>query len=351
MGQIDVADGIVHLVKIFGIVIVGGHTLQLTYHLLAVVLSQHFGLGYAGVKLQLVRRTAAYHTGKSLVSLLLMAHQVLYLSHQVPLAGTLGFTAFVLDGLAQIGHGLGVIGHADVIVGVGVIPILNGTEIHRVATHVTNHVLGIVSPAQHSVAFGQPRTGQSAAGRIAQVQACHVREGSGSLFKLSHLELCLTKHQPCFPQKRVLLAPFHLNGVALDGFLHLLNRSLVMRFAYVATQFVANGVKRQQFGKVILVALLFLQISIQKGHVTVIIGVIAGVEGVPEPALGGVFVLRKAHGCHQRDNQHHAHISPIPSHYSLFTNHYSLILFCFFSSSRQCILHEPSSAAVQVEQS
>ena len=230
----------------------------------------------------------------------------------------------MLDGLAQIRHSLGVITHADVVVGVGVIPILNGTEIHRVATHVTNHVLGIVSPAQHGVAFSQPRTGKSAAGRIAQVQACHIREGSGGLFKLSHLELCLTKHQPRFPQKRVLLAPFHLNGVALDGFLHLLNRSLVMRFAYVATQFVANGVKRQQFGKVILVAFLFFQISIQKGHVTIIIGVIAGVEGVPEPALGGVFVLRKAHGCHQRDNQHHAHISSIPSHYSLFTNHYSL---------------------------
>ena len=292
MGQIDVSYGIIHLVEIFGIIIINGHTFQLAYHLAAVVLGQHLGLGYAGVELQLVRRTQSHHVLKGIVGLLLVSQQILNLSQKEPFARPLHLAALVLDGLLQIWNSLLVFAHVDVVVGVGIVPILHGTEIHRIATHITNHVLSIVSPIEFGVALCEPRAGQSAHQWLPLIEACHIRECSGRLFELSHLELGLSHHQPSLPEEWIILSTLLLDAVAMNGLLHLFDGALVVRLAYSATRLIANGVKRNQFGVVIFVALLFFEITIDKGHVSIIIGIIAGVESVPEARLGCVFMRR-----------------------------------------------------------
>ena len=282
LGHIDISDGVIHLVKILSIVVVGSHTLQLAYHLLAVVLGQHLGLSDACIELEFVWRTAADNSAESLVCLLLIAHQIVYLTKQIQLACLLHLAFLVLDGLLQIWYRLGVFGCTNVVVGVGIVPILNGTKIHRVATHIANHVLSIVSPIKFGVALSQPSSSQSAHQWLTLIQSGHIRECGSSLFELSHLELRLTHHKPCFPQKRILLLTFLLDAMAMDGFLHLFDRSLIVRLAYLATGLIANGIEWYQFGVVILVALLLFQIAVDKGLMTIIIGIIAGIECVPE---------------------------------------------------------------------
>ena len=126
----DIANGIVNLVEIFGIVVVGGHAFQSAYHLATIVAGQHLCLSYSGVELQLVRRIASDYVFKGIVGLLLITKQILYLTHKEPLAGPLGLAAFVLYCFIQIRYGLLVIGLANVVVGVSKIPVFNGTEVH-----------------------------------------------------------------------------------------------------------------------------------------------------------------------------------------------------------------------------
>ena len=95
-----------------------------------------------------------------------MPQQILNLSHKEPFAGTLHLASLVLYGLAQIWYCLLIVGFANVVVGVGVVPVLNGTEVHRVATHIANHVLSIISPTKLCVAFCEPSTSQSAHQRL-----------------------------------------------------------------------------------------------------------------------------------------------------------------------------------------
>ena len=311
--HIDVADGIVNLVEIFSIVVVAGHTFQLAYHLLAVVLGHHLSLGDAGVELQLVRRTQSHHVLIGAVGLLLVSKLILDLSQQKPLAGTLNLSALVLDGFLEIGDGLHVVGLAEVVVGVGVVPILNGTEVHRVATHISNHVLGIISPTQFGVTFCEPSARQSAHQRFALIQSRHIREGSGSLFKLPHLELSLTHQQPRSPKERVLLFAFLLDAMALDSFLHLLNGALVVRLAYVATRLIANGIERYQLCVVILVVFLLFQIAVDKGQLTVIISIIAGVERVPEARTCRIL-LRRTTNYRHCDSHNHQYVLRLESH-------------------------------------
>ena len=56
-----------------------------------------------------------------------MSEGGLELPHQVPLARPLLAAHLVFDYLAQVRYGLGVLPRVDVIVGIGVVPLLAGT--------------------------------------------------------------------------------------------------------------------------------------------------------------------------------------------------------------------------------
>ena len=144
--HIDVTDGIVHLIQVFGIIVVDSHAFQLADHLSAVAISHHLCLSNAGIKLQFVGRVTCYHLPISLVGFILVAELVLYLTHQKPLPGSLHLAALVADGLAQIGYGLLIVARVDIIVSVSIVPVFHGAEVHRVAAHVPDHVLGIIHP-------------------------------------------------------------------------------------------------------------------------------------------------------------------------------------------------------------
>ena len=66
--------------------------------------------------------------------------------------------------------------------------------VHRVATHVADHVLGIVQPAQLCVALRQPGTGNGVLHGLRLVELAHVAEGGSGLVEFAFLELRLT-HQ------------------------------------------------------------------------------------------------------------------------------------------------------------
>ena len=89
-----------------------------------------------------------------------------------------------------------------------------------------------------------------------------------------------------------------------------------MAFADVAAFGVANGVERQLFGVVVLVAFLFLDIAIDEGFLAVIEGVVAGIEGMPPSRPRGVLLCRTTFH-RQDDGKDDDHISK-PSHFFLF---------------------------------
>ena len=174
LGQVDVADGVVHLVEVFLVVIVGCHSLQTTDHLLGVALCHYLGLCDAGVELQLVGRMTAHGLAEGLICLLAVPQQVLDLSHEEPLPGALCVAPLVLDDLIEIGHGLLVVAQTDIVVGVGVVPVLDGPVVYRVAAHVAYHVLRVVEPSQFGIALGQPGFGQAALHGLRRIEAAHV---------------------------------------------------------------------------------------------------------------------------------------------------------------------------------
>ena len=243
-----------------------------------------------------------------------MSQQILYLPHKIPLAGFLHLPTLVSDGFLQIRHGFLILPLSDIVVGIGIIPVVYGTEIHRVTAHIAYHVLGIIPPPQLCVAFCQPRPCQSASHGIAQIQAGHIRECGSSLFKLPHLEFGLPHHQPRLPEKWVILLAFLLDAMALDGFLHLLDGALIVRLAQVATCLVGYGIEWQQLCIVVLVAFFLLQIAFDKGLMPIIIGIITGIKSVPEARLGGILLRRTA--CYRRSDSHnHQYVLRLTPHY------------------------------------
>ena len=191
--QVDIAEGVIHLVEVFLVVIRFRHPFQTTDHLAAFVGRHHLRLGDAGVELRLVGRMTAHHLLIGLIGRLAVAQQVLNLSHQEPLPGLLRLATLVLDGLAQIGHSLLVVARADIVVGVGVIPVVHGAEVHRVAAHIAYHVLGIVEPAEFRIAFRQPGFRQTALHGLRLIEARHIGEGGSGLVEGTLLELRLAQ--------------------------------------------------------------------------------------------------------------------------------------------------------------
>ena len=213
-----------------------------------------------------------------------MTQCCLHLSHDEPLACLLRLAVLVLDHLPEVGDGLFVLSLMDIVVGIGLVPVVLCAIVDGVATGVAHHILGIVYPVQLRVTVGQPGTGQSVDGRLRLIQTAHIAEGGGSLVELTLLELRLTHEQPRLPQEGVVLAPAQplavfvgltsallpfglgLDAVLLDGLLHLLHGAVEVTTAYLPTLLVSNGVEGQHLGEVVLVAFLLFQRSVDIGQ-------------------------------------------------------------------------------------
>ena len=319
--QVDVADGVVHLIQIVLVVIVGRHTLQLADHASRIALSHHLGLGNAGVEGQLVGRILTDGAGVGFVGGIAMAQCRLHLSHDEPQARFLRLARLALDDLTQVGHGLLQLTRLQVVVGVGGIPVAHRAVVYGVATHVAYDVLGIVEPVQLRVALSQPGTCQRVLHGLCLIQAAHVGKSGSRLVEGAFLELRLTHHHPSFPQERVILLASQplavlgrlasallplgagLDGVQLDGFLHLLDGTVVVALARLAALLVAHGIEGQLLRVVVLVALLLLQVSVDEGQATVIVGVVFGSKRLPEATLRRILMRRAPR--HQDDDGHH----------------------------------------------
>ena len=89
-----------------------------------------------------------------------------------------------------------------------------------------------------------------------------------------------------------------------DGLLALLDGTVVLTLTQVTTLLVGHHVEGDHLRIVVLVALLFLQIAVDEGLRTVIIGIIAGVERMPPSGATRVF-LRRTSCERQREQQQH----------------------------------------------
>ena len=89
----------------------------------------------------------------------------------------------------------------------------------------------------------------------------------------------------------------------LDGFLTFLDSSVEVALTQLLAGFVANGIERNDFCKVVFVSVFLLHGAVDVGQCAVVVGVVACIEGVPETGLGRVF-LRRASCCqHQQSRQ------------------------------------------------
>ena len=257
---------------------------------------------------------------EGVVGLLPTAQQGVYLAIQEPLAGLLLTALLVSDDLPQVWQSLLVTLAADIIVGIGVVPVLHGTIVHRVATLFVDDVLRLIQPVQFHIALRQPRTGNAENGELCLIEATHIRERSGSLLKLSLLELRLTQEQPRLPKEGVILPavqPFYvflrlpaalvplgarLDAIQFDGLLRLLNSTVEVALAQLAALLVSHHIQRNHLREVVLVAVLLLQIAFDKGLRTVEIGIIACIERMP-PATACRILLRRTACQHQKHQQ------------------------------------------------
>ena len=98
------------------------------------------------------------------------------------------------------------------------------------------------------------------------------------------------------------LVPFRtlLDAMQLDNLLCFLDGTFVVAFAQFAALLVGNGVEGYQLRTVVFVAALLLQITVDKGQRTVIVGVVAGSKRMPEAALCRVMFRRTAAEQHDR---------------------------------------------------
>ena len=78
----------------------------------------------------------------------------------------------------------------------------------------------------------------------------------------------------------------------LDGFLRFLYGARKIALAKVATLFVAYSIEWNQFREVVLVAVFLLDSTVNKGLLTIEVGVVTGVERMPPSGLWRVLLGR-----------------------------------------------------------
>ena len=239
--QIDIAQGIVHLIEIVLIVVGTCHALELTDHLPALRGSQHLTEGYACIESQLVRRIKPGHTPISLRSLSVVSKGSLKLPKEIILTRFLLAPHLMTDDTPQIFHGLLIVARMDIIVGVGIIPLLLCAPMDGVALHIADHILSIVEQVVLHIRLRKPGTGPSVDGRLGGVDTAHVGKGGCSGIKIAFVKLGTSQQEPCLPQERVVLAavePFDILGgltpvfVPFRTFLDAMELNSLLRLLY-----------------------------------------------------------------------------------------------------------------------
>ena len=102
LSQIDVAHGVIYLVKVVLVVLIACHAPESANHLARLSLCQNLCHGYASVELQFVGRVHPCHLAEGLVCLLLMPLRRLNLSEQEIFTRTLLASHLVAYHLAQV---------------------------------------------------------------------------------------------------------------------------------------------------------------------------------------------------------------------------------------------------------
>ena len=223
----------------------------------------------------------------------------------------------MLNHLAQVGDGFLVVARMDIVVGIGIVPLLHGAPVDGVALHVAYYVFGVVYPVLLDVTFGEPGAGLGVYGGLRLVETTHVGEGGGGLVEGAFVELRTAHEHPCLPKEGVIflstepfdvalgllaaLRPFgtFLDAMALDGFLGFLNGGVELTLAQLHAALVAYGVERDDFGEVVFIPLLLGKRTVNICLGTVEISVVTGIESMPPTALGGVFLRRTSADHHQ----------------------------------------------------
>ena len=280
----------------------------MTDGLLGLAGCHHLGHGDAGVEGKLIRGVLGYDLLVGFVGEVAVAEGCLHLSHEKPLAGALLLAHLMLDDLAQIGDGLLILSGVDIIVGIGVVPLLFGMVVDGVAAHVANHVLGIVEPVLFDVAFGEPGACLAVDGGLGLIETAHVGESGCCLIEGTFMELRASHQHPCFPQHGIVfsaveplditgslsaaLCPFGtlVDAVELDGLLTLLNGSVEIAGTELLTLFVANRIEGDNLRVIVLVAVFLLQRPVDIGECAVVVGVVPCGERLPETASRRVLL-------------------------------------------------------------
>ena len=187
--QIDVADGIVDLVKILLVIIRRSHAFQLGNHLLLFSSGHHFGHGHTGVERKRIIRVQFCHVLIGLIGLSVPTGFSKQLPQQKPLACLLLAPHLMTDDLLQIRNSLLIVARVYIIIRIRVVPFLLCAPIDRVAAHVADNVLGLVLPTRLDIALGQPCLRPMINGGLGSIEATHIRKGGDSLLEVALMEL------------------------------------------------------------------------------------------------------------------------------------------------------------------
>ncbi len=100
------------------------------------------------------------------------------------------------------------------------------------------------------------------------------------------------------------LIPFWptLDAMQLDGFLRLQYCPVEITFTQFLAVLIANGVKGNNLGVIILVARFFFQRSVDISEFAVIISIVTGIKSLPPPRAGIIF--RGGATCSQSHYRH-----------------------------------------------
>ena len=251
---------------------------------------------------------------EGLVGLGLTTQCSLQLAHEIPLAGFLFAAHLMLDDFAQVGDGLVELLGVDVIIRIGVVPFFLGTPVDGIALHIADDVFGIVHPALFDIAFSQPCLCTAVDGRLGLEEPAHIGKGGSGILEVALIELRTAHQHPSLPDEGIVLSavepldvlgclsatlvPFGalLDAVALDGFLTFLDGTVVVVLAQFAAVLVAYGIKGDDFGIVVLVALFFLERGIDISQGAIIVYIVLGVEGMQPSVARSIFLRRTT--CH-----------------------------------------------------
>ena len=116
--QVDVSQGVIHLVEIVFVLLALRHALQHLHHLQVVAAREYLALADACGKLQLVGRIHANHLGKRLIGQVAQVEVDVELPQQVLHACPLLAVLLGLDGGLEVGDGLLILFVLDQVVGV-----------------------------------------------------------------------------------------------------------------------------------------------------------------------------------------------------------------------------------------